>query len=152
MFAICGRGGKSEPNAFLPQPWRIVTPALFFNLIMTILSIIDTTIVESGLNDLCKSLTNETPDISCGIAMNRFMLAPMNQTLIPPSIQRKMLTSFGFINLGFWVLSVAVLIARILFVIDFQLIKVTVKTKENDKKNDDEIHKDVGNDEFSTPC
>lgn len=153
MFAICGRGGKSEPNAFLPQPWRIVTPALFFNIIMTILSIIGTTIVESGLNEFCKSLISETPDISCSVALNRYMLIPYEKVLIPPSVERNLLTSFGFINLGIWILSVAILIARIIFVVDFQLIKVTVKTKEyeNNKKDkmDEEMYEDDGN---ATQC
>jgi hypothetical protein len=153
MFAICGRGGKSEPNAFLPQPWRIVTPALFFNIIMTILSIIDTTVIESGLTEFCKSLTSSTPDIDCGTALNRYMLTDTTQTLIPPSVQRKLLTSFGFINLGFWVLSVAILIARILFVVDFQLIKVTVKTKVSEnKKKIEETDEEAGNDGYSSAC
>lgn len=150
MFAICGRGGKAEQNAFLPQPWRIVTPALVFNIVMTILSIVGTSIVESGLGEFCKSLTTSTPDIGCGAAMNRFMLSPYEDVKVPPSIQRQMLTSFGFVNLTFWILSVAVLIARILFVVDFQLIKVTVKTLRQDKvkkKVDEpkEVKYDAGN-------
>lgn len=128
MFAICGRGGKADPNAFLPQPWRIVTPALIFNIVMTILAIVTTSIIEGGLSEFCRSLTESLPDISCGVAMNRFMLTPVENVHVPPSVQRQMLTSFSIVNLIFWILSVAVLIARILFVVDFQLIKVTVKT------------------------
>lgn len=157
MFAICGRGGKADQNAFLPQPWRIVTPALVFNFIMTILSIVSTSMIEGGLSKFCKSLTEETPEVGCGVAMNHFMLSPYEKVHVPPSVERQMLTSFGFVNLTFWIMSVAVIIARILFVVDFQLIRVTVKTlgqDKNKKKVDEnkEVKFDAGNDEFDSKC
>lgn len=158
MFAICGRGGKADSNAFLPQPWRIVTPALVFNIIMTILAIVTTSLIEGGLSEFCRSLTAPMPDVSCGVAMNRFMFSSIDKVRVPPSVQRQMLTSFGIVNLIFWILAVAVLIARILFVVDFQLIRVTVKTLdpskvkkkgEKEAKEVKEVRFDAGNDTVS---
>lgn len=130
MFVICGKGGKSAPHSFLPQPWRIVTPALVFFLIMTILSIVNLVIVQRGMDKFCESFERVIPDIGCDVGMNRFMIASIDDVKLSPSILHKMLTSFNYVAFSFWLLSLLVLLVRIMFVIDFQLVQVTVKTIE----------------------
>lgn len=130
MFAICGKGGKSDPHSFLPQPWRIVSPALVFFLVMTLLSLVNLVIVQNGMESFCKSFEQELPDVSCDIAMNRFMLVPFDSMKVSPGVLYKVLTSFNYGTFALWLSSVIVLLARIIFVIDFQLVRVTLKTFE----------------------
>lgn len=130
MLVICGKGGKGEPHAFLPQPWRIVSPALLFFLIMMILSIVNLVIIQSGMTSVCESFAKAVPDLGCDIALNRYMIVPMEQMKLSPSAFYKMLTSFNYTAFAFWLLSLLVMLARIIFVIDFQLVRVTVKTIE----------------------
>lgn len=130
MLVICGKGGKGEPHAFLPQPWRIVSPALIFFLVMMIFSIVNLVIIQSGMRSVCESLEKFVPDLGCDIALNRFMIAQVEQMKVSPSIHYKMLTSFNYTAFTFWLLSLLVMLARIIFVIDFQLVRVTVKTVE----------------------
>lgn len=133
MFIICGKGGKTEPNSFLPQPWRIVTPAIIFFLVMTILSIVNLVIVERGMNQFCESLNKKATDIGCDVALNRFMASSIEELTLAPSVYYKLLTSFNYSSFGIWILSLLVLLARIIFVVDFQLVRVTVKTIEYEK-------------------
>lgn len=143
MFVICGRGGKTEPNAFLPQPWRIVSPALVFFVVMTILSIVNLVIVEGGMNAFCASLTTKLPDVECDVALNRFMASTVKQLTFSPQVFKILLTSFNYTTLGLWLLSLLVLIARIILVIDFQLVRVTIKTIEYEKANESSKFKAV---------
>ena len=136
MFIICGKGGKTEPNSFLPQPWRIVTPALIFFLVMTILSIVNLVIVEKGMSDFCKSMEIKVPDIGCDVAINRFKSTVIDSDNLSPSTYYTLLTSFNYTTFGIWVLSLLVLLARIIFVIDFQLVRITIKTIEYEKANE----------------
>lgn len=133
---ICGKGGKSEPHSFLPQPWRIVSPALVFFLIMTILSIVNLVIVQTGMRVFCEGFESEYPELGCSIAMNRFMVKKIGQVKLSPSTFYKMLSSFNYLAFSFWLLSLLWLLARVIFVIDFQLVKVTVKTIEYENANE----------------
>lgn len=136
MFVICGKGGKSDPQSFLPQPWRIVSPALVFFLTMTILSIWNLVSIESGISKFCESFEKHLPDVTCGVAMNRFVLMAAYKMPIPPGVLRQLVTSFNYITFGCWFLSLLVLLARIILVIDFQLVRVTVKTIEYEKSDE----------------
>lgn len=130
MFVICGKGGKSDPHAFLPQPWRIVTPAIAFFLLMACLSIANLVIVQKGLSKFCESFERRLPDIGCEVAMNRYMITPYTELKVAPSVLSIMLNSFNYIAFSLWMISLLWLVARIMFVIDFHLVRVTVKTIE----------------------
>lgn len=151
MLVICGKGGKGEPQAFLPQPWRIVSPAVIFFLIMMILSIANLVIIQSGMKSLCESFARAVPDLGCDIPLNRFMIAQMDQMKVSPSVFYKMLTSFNYIAFTFWLLSLLVMLARIVLVIDFQLVRVTVKTVEYENARETTklkaVDVEAGNDE-----
>lgn len=141
MFIICGKGGKSEPNSFLPQPWRIVTPAIVFFLVMTILSIVHLVIVQGGMRVFCECFKQQMPHTSCDDALNHFKMPKKTEATfgldLPPGVFHKLLTGFDYAAFGLWLTSLLLLLARIIFVIDFQLVRVTVKTVEyeNAKKS-----------------
>lgn len=151
MLVICGKGGKGEPHAFLPQPWRIVSPALIFFLIMMIFSIANLVIIQSGMKSVCDSFAKNVPDIGCDIALNRYMIVQMDQIKLSPSAVYKMLTTFNYTAFSFWLLSLMVMLARIVFVIDFQLVRVTVKTVEYENARETTklkaVDVEAGNDE-----
>jgi hypothetical protein len=130
MFIICGKGGKGDENSYLSEPWRIVTPALFFFIVMTIVSLVNLIIIERGMNSFCESFAQALPDVSCETAMNAFILGTMNEFPLQPSKLRIILTIVNYLSFFGWLISALVLVARIVFVIDFQLVRVTVKTVE----------------------
>lgn len=136
MFIICGKGGKADSNSFLPQPWRIVTPAIIFFLVMTILSIVNLVIVQGGLDAFCDSFKPHLPDIDCHVAINRFMVKPLEGMAISPGTNRTLVTVFNYFAFGCWLLSLLVLLARIICVVDFHLVRVTVKTIEFEKADE----------------
>ncbi|CAO1423428.1 unnamed protein product [Diamesa tonsa] len=153
MFLICGHGGKSSSQSFLPQPWRIVTPALLFFLIMFCVGISVLVKVHRGMNDFCASFEEVVPDVSCAVAMNNFMLVSIDKVVSLPGDIYKVLISFSWIMMSSWFLAFIVMVIRIIFVIDFQLVRVTVKTLEFDKDDNKakkykivKIHDDDGND------
>lgn len=133
MFVICGKGGKSDPQSFLPQPWRIVSPALIFFLIMTIISIVELVFIEGGMGEFCEQFGSHLSDMSCMIALNHFKLAPVKGMQVSPGVLIRLVSSFNYIAFSCWFISMLVLLARVLFVIDFQLVRVTVKTIEFEK-------------------
>lgn len=130
MFIICGKGGRGDENSYLSEPWRIVSPALVFFIIMTGLSIANLVVIEGGINTFCNSLKGELKELSCSLALNRFVPGDYRHISISPSKIRTILTSFNYITFFCWFTSALVLIARIIFVIDFQLVRVTVKSME----------------------
>lgn len=153
MFIICGKGGKSEPHAFLPQPWRIVSPALMFFLVMTMLSIADVIIIQSGMNKFCESFAEYFPDVDCDTSMNRYVTVPTETLTFSPGTFHKSLIPSIYIALTCWVASFIVLIVRVIFVIDFQLVRVTVKTIEYEKADENSKFKVVdekGKDDLAT--
>jgi hypothetical protein len=156
MFVICGKGGKGDENSYLSEPWRIVTPALIFFIIMTILSLANLVIIEKGITTLCSSFNEGLPDISCNVALNRYMTASLDN--IKPGVSRVLLTTFNYISFVVWLASALLLIARIVFVVDFQLVRVTVKSieYENAKESSNfkviEEHEVPNGNQETTPC
>lgn len=141
MFIICGKGGKAEQGSFLPQPWRIVTPSLIFFLAMTCISIANLTSIHKGLNEFCSGFVMHAPDVGCLVLMNNFALNE-NVTVLP-SVLYIILITFSWILLVCWIVLLSIMIARIIFVVDFQLVRVTVKTCEYENVKDGAKYKIV---------
>lgn len=85
--------------------------------------------------------------------MNSFMLENIDKVTALPGDMFKVLLSFCWIMMLSWFFAFIVMFIRIIFVIDFQLVRVTVKTLEFDKDNDQDTkyksvktHEDDGND------
>lgn len=135
MFIICGKGGKGDETSYLSEPWRIVTPALVFFIVMTILAFTNLIIIESGMSTFCDSFKNSFPDISCTTALNRYMSKAFEEVSLSPGKISVILSSVNYIVFFSWLLSVFVLLARILFIVDFQLVRVTVKSIEYENED-----------------
>jgi hypothetical protein len=128
MFIICGKGGKAQPTEMLTQPFRIVIPSIIFFLAMTCISIANLTSIQKGMNRFCEGFVNNAPDIGCLVSMNKFALKDVSS--IVPSIFYIILLTFSWILLTCWVVLLFLMIARVIFVVDFQLVRVTIKTCE----------------------
>lgn len=86
--------------------------------------------------------------------MNNFMITSIDKVSLPGDVY-KVLISFSWIMMLSWFLAFILMILRIMCVVDFQLVRVTVKTLECDKDENQvkkyktvKIHDD-GNDAVS---
>jgi hypothetical protein len=131
MFIICGKGGKSKSNlTFLPEPWRIVVPAFVFFTVMASFSAIHVEVVTRGFAGFCEGFKENMPDIDCTILMNHFRID--RDTLIMPAFDFTLLTICCWIMLLCWLVLFLTMLLRILFCVDFSLIKVTIKRYDDD--------------------
>lgn len=80
------------------------------------------------MNRFCEGFDSHAPDIGCLVSMNKFVIKDISS--IVPSIFYIILLTFSWILLTCWVVLLSVMIARVVFVIDFQLVRVTIKTFE----------------------
>lgn len=133
FFVICGKGGKSDEGSFLTQPWRIVIPALLFFLVMFCISIINLTLVNKGMDVFCESLTKSIQSINCDDALNAFALIAIDYE---PQMFHHILYFINWTIFGLWLFLAAIMFIRIAFVIDFQLVRITVRTCEYEDTNE----------------
>ena len=91
--------------------------------------------------------------LRCSMAMNNFMIVDIDTVTSLPGDIFKVLISFSWIMMLSWFFAFIVMFIRIIFVVDFQLVRVTVKTLEFDKADDKDrkcksvkIQEDDGND------
>lgn len=133
FFIICGKGGKSSERSFLMQPWRIVIPALIFFLVMFVVTIVEIRVLHNGLGVFCDNLTKNDPTTSCYEAMNAFVIVPIDYD---PSIHYIALYTIDWVIFALWFFLAAIMLIRIIFVIDFQLVRVTIRTCEYENTNE----------------
>jgi hypothetical protein len=138
MFVICGKGGKAEENSFLPRPWRIVTPSLIFFLIMLIVSSVNLAIITNGMKTFCDNLLAHNPyePFTCRNALNYYMMKDPANLYILPDVQYILLITFSWTLFACWLILLLIKIARIAMVIDFQLVRVTIRTCEFENSNE----------------
>lgn len=132
FFIICGKGGKANENAFLIKPWRIVMPALMFFLVMFFISIAKILLVHKGLKVFCDNLTENIPTISCYDAMNAFAVLSIDYE---PNDYLIALYVMDWVIFSLWLFLAIIMLIRIIFVIDFQLVRVSIKTCEFENTN-----------------
>lgn len=142
FFIICGKGGggpESSNNSFLPQPWRIVIVSLVFFISMLIISVINLVHIKDGSDAFCRQFKKTMPDVSCIVLISHFK---MTKFPIVPGILYILLIVFSWTLVVCWSVLTLIMILRIVFVIDFQLVRVTVRTCEFENENVD------GNEKF----
>lgn len=152
---ITGRGGRADNKKMqlIERPWRIVIPSIIFYLCMLVMSIVQIVFVHGGFKAFCNDL-NVT---ACESAIDNFILLPVTYK---PSLYYHLLHLFNWLVFSMWIILITVMIARIIFIVDFQLIRVTVKTYEYENTNQNTAFKtkemEVDNDrdgrEITTEC
>ncbi|XP_033608908.1 uncharacterized protein LOC117282021 isoform X2 [Cryptotermes secundus] len=63
FFLMCGRGGKTARG--LPQPWRIVLPALIFNITFLGVALAAACKLQDGINVFCNFFQDDMDETNC---------------------------------------------------------------------------------------
>lgn len=134
IFAVCGHGGQGTDDMF-SNPWRIVFPAAIFFVIMTITTLTHYSLVSYQLAQLCGQLkmiildvSPNTRDTDCAFLMQTFSL----NVTVPQEIF--VAPTYTIVNISSvlkvlaWVAAFLIMALRIVFAVDFQLVRVTIGT------------------------
>lgn len=69
----------------------------------------------------------------CDEAIQYFILNKNDSALFPPALLYKLLVVFVWIILTAWVSAFITLLIRVIFVVDFQLVKVTIRSQDSER-------------------
>lgn len=124
MFAYCGRGGAG--NQSVQEAWRIIMPTIFFNFIGLCLSGYTMHVFQSGLQQFLQSVAAawgeriiNLEDIA-DLCLNGINVGQDLITYI--SLTKRM----AWLNVSFWGLNFLWILLRLLFNVDFQLVRTTI--------------------------
>ncbi|PZC73624.1 hypothetical protein B5X24_HaOG209041 [Helicoverpa armigera] len=131
MFTMCPRGGRAR--AGLPQPWRILAPALLFALIMVGVTGHSFTLTNGGLHAFCAAFYDVSNSTTCSSA-DPFLELGWNATWgFSSRAAATRAASAGV--LASWACAAALLLARCLAAPDFVLRRTDVYlTKDPQQK------------------
>lgn len=105
----------------MPQPWRIVIPSLIFNFIYLIIALVASILVQDGTDTFCQQLDKNSQAKKCeGLAK----LVVNNTDFAQQMLTTVEMTSWA--TTASWLFSFLLPLFRIIFVIDFRMIKVCV--------------------------
>lgn len=127
----------SKSSCRLPQPWRITLPALIFNFIYFLISVVAALQIYQGTNFFCESENDFVSDLrlfDCEI-LKLYKKANFNTTLIlmDLAIKSAWMTALS------WFLAFLIPLLRILLVSDFILYKISVYGVDDMKNYNEEI-------------
>ncbi|XP_021196104.3 uncharacterized protein LOC110380437 [Helicoverpa armigera] len=131
MFTMCPRGGRAR--AGLPQPWRILAPALLFALVMVGVTGHSFTLTNGGLHAFCAAFFDVSNSTTCSSA-DPFLELGWNATWgFSSRAAATRAASAGV--LASWACAAALLLARCLAAPDFVLRRTDVYlTKDPQQK------------------
>lgn len=131
MFTMCPRGGRAR--AGLPQPWRILAPALLFALVMVGVTGHSFTLTNGGLHAFCAAFYDVSNSTTCSSA-DPFLELGWNATWgFGSRAAATRAASAGV--LASWACAAALLLARCLAAPDFVLRRTDVYlTKDPQQK------------------
>lgn len=117
----------------LTRPWRLVMPATIFFAIMMIISITHASLLSWHLLNLCDQLRVAMVKLypnsktSCGYLIEQ--LSPITADALMPGSNYNVLQVAITVKATLWSTAVFVMVARVIFAVDFQLMRVSVETK-----------------------
>ncbi|XP_026760851.2 uncharacterized protein LOC113519836 [Galleria mellonella] len=124
MFLMCSTGSRTLTG--LQRPWRILPPVFIFSLAMGGLCVYSSAITHYGLQELCNKLSKVTGSPSCTYTVNVATLA--YERRIRGVYQAIKLTIISaWLHTACWLLSALLTVARVLLVVDFQLVRVNAE-------------------------
>ncbi|CAD7084284.1 unnamed protein product [Hermetia illucens] len=127
MLILYNSSGKSQLDWGIPRPWRIVFPAVIAFGVMSIVSLIHLLVMNSAYRDFCGGLANnlETKTLKCNKLINALRPA-INDTWITPGDNYTIHTVTIRITLVAWFAAFLIMLARMIFIIDFRLVRVNL--------------------------
>ncbi|XP_063221747.1 transmembrane protein 179B isoform X2 [Bacillus rossius redtenbacheri] len=123
LFTMCGTGGKTAKG--LPQPWRIVYPALVFNIVFFFIAMASAVMLDKGYDTFCHSFTSNMNETSCR-DVDKYCFSSQHVLRITYA------EAASWCSMVVWLLAALLLVLRCIFVADFDVIKVTIQTPEPD--------------------
>ncbi|XP_059053340.1 uncharacterized protein LOC131847719 isoform X2 [Achroia grisella] len=128
MFLMCSTGSRTLTG--LQRPWRILLPVFVFSLAMGGLCVYSSAVTHYGLQELCHKLSEITGSPTCTYTVNVATLA--YERRIRGVYQATRLTILSaWLHTACWLLSALLTLARVLLVVDFQLVRVNVELVGN---------------------
>lgn len=136
---VCGNGGASNITLY-PKSYQIVVPAILYFIALIIFSAYEVSFIADGIQQFCIHLRNEsgltndscselfhefTRDVGVNVTESHSDLLLNNTAVNYPLTMVVLWSALVGFCLGFFVM-----ILRCLFVVDFELVKVTVKSEE----------------------
>ncbi|KAF2897761.1 hypothetical protein ILUMI_08424 [Ignelater luminosus] len=131
FFIICSRGGAGYITDAIYRPWRIVYPAMFFAAIATVVLLISSVQLNSGINAFCKEFEVVFNTTKCTTDIDKYTLtfSPKKRQFI--SILRIAVFCSFTCFMG-WLVLLMILILRVVCIADFHMIRITVTPKEEE--------------------
>ncbi|CAG4957472.1 unnamed protein product [Colias eurytheme] len=128
MFLMCSSGSRVLTG--LQRPWRILPPVFIFSLAMGSLCLYSSIVTHYGLHDLCLKLSEITGSTTCTYTVNVATL--VYERRIRGVYQATQLTILSaWLHTACWILSALLTLARVLLVVDFQLVRVRTELTGN---------------------
>ncbi|XP_066993984.1 transmembrane protein 179 isoform X2 [Anabrus simplex] len=122
FFTMCGRGGKTTHG--LSQPWRIVYPALIFNITFFLVALVAAIKLQQGIDAFCTEFIRNNNEAKCRDLAKYIIVG--SKTGETAFIYIVMAQVASWINVCSWILGVLLLLLRCLCVADFTVMKITV--------------------------
>ncbi|CAH1637816.1 unnamed protein product [Spodoptera littoralis] len=123
MFLMCSTGSRTLTG--LQRPWRVLPPVFVFSLAMGSLCVYSSAVTHYGLQELCLKLGEITGSPTCSYTINVATLT--YERRIRGVYQATRLTILSaWLHTFCWLLSAVLALVRVLLVVDFQLVRVSV--------------------------
>lgn len=117
----------------LTKPWRLVMPATIFFCLMMIVSITHSSLLRWHLLNLCDQLREAQiklyPDSQtlCGYLIEQF--SPIPADALMPGSNYNVLQMAITVKAIMWLIALIVMVVRVIFAVDFELLRVSVEAK-----------------------
>lgn len=125
-------------------PWRIVMPATIFFFLMNISAFAHMGLVHYYLNLFCVQLRNgivTDESVSC---LTLFQIFTLNKSPeVATVLNIYFIKAFSIVSAFLWFMAQLIMIFRIVFVVDFQLIRVTIRNISKKVDHNQHIEKKV---------
>ncbi|ODN05692.1 Transmembrane protein [Orchesella cincta] len=118
LFVMCGRGGRSSRN--LPQPWRIVPPAIMFNFIFLLTSCASVALTFGGFSAFCSSIGSQLNVSSCEDLIGYHWYRYPNATFFYDDVV--IAETGATVGLVGWLMGFIILLIRVITHADFMVI------------------------------
>lgn len=101
-------------------------PATISFIVMVIISLYYSVVLCRVLYKFCSAFRTHVnrDDFPCGLLMNRF--AMNHSTVASPATNYALPQTFSWITLVLWLMALAIMVARCVFVVDFELMQVVI--------------------------
>ncbi|CAG9132852.1 unnamed protein product [Plutella xylostella] len=121
MLLMCNAGSRTQTG--LQSPWRILLPVFIFSVAMGALCVYASVLTQAGLAEFCNKLAEATNSQTCSYAINVVTL--LYERRISGVYQATRLTVLSaWTHTACWLLSAALVLARVALAVDFQLVRV----------------------------